>query len=132
MMTGMYQCRDIVSPGTVNLATRGLKKFVQGRRVSGRPVTPPYNFTYNGGENGELEGRPLDDELGGAAQEVRLAEEEERGGAALLPRSLTPRRHLYRSLVERPETINQSNFALSSLKEEKRESRTDRPLRFLL
>jgi hypothetical protein len=33
--------------------------------------------TYDGGEYGELEGRPLDDELGCSPDDVGLAEEEE-------------------------------------------------------
>jgi len=40
-MTGMYQCRDIVSPGTIYLGSRSPITFVQGHIVSGRPVTPP-------------------------------------------------------------------------------------------
>ena len=39
-MTGMYQSRDIVSQGTINLGTRGPRTFVRGHNVSGRPVTP--------------------------------------------------------------------------------------------
>jgi len=34
--------RDIVSPETINLGTKGSRTFVQGHIVSGRPVTPPY------------------------------------------------------------------------------------------
>ena len=46
-MTGMYQIRDIVSQGMINLGTRGPRKFVQGHIVSGRPVTPPDKDTGN-------------------------------------------------------------------------------------
>jgi len=42
-MTGMFQCRDIVSPGTINLGTRGPRTFVRVHIVSGRPVTPPFH-----------------------------------------------------------------------------------------
>ena len=47
----MYQCRDIVSPGTIHLGTREpRKKFEQEHIVSGRPVTPPSSefFLYEG------------------------------------------------------------------------------------
>jgi len=37
----MYQSREIVSQGTINLGTRGPKTFVRGHIVSGRPVTQP-------------------------------------------------------------------------------------------
>ena len=43
-MTGMYQCRNIVSPGTINFGTRGPRTFVRGHIVSGRPVTPPHHL----------------------------------------------------------------------------------------
>jgi len=44
----MYNDSDVsmqehVSPGTINLGTRGPRKFVQGHIVSGRPITPPKN-----------------------------------------------------------------------------------------
>jgi len=42
----MYQWWDIVSPGTINLGTRGPRKFAQGPIVSGRPVIPP-NLLYS-------------------------------------------------------------------------------------
>jgi len=47
-MTGMYQCRDIMSPGTNNLGGRGLMTFVQGHIISGRPVTPPQERVMRG------------------------------------------------------------------------------------
>jgi len=37
----MFQSRDVVSQGTINLGTRGPRRFVQEHIVSGRPVTPP-------------------------------------------------------------------------------------------
>jgi len=46
-MTGMYQSRDIVSQGTINLGTRGPRTFVQGHIVTGRPFTPPYFLTWS-------------------------------------------------------------------------------------
>jgi len=39
-MTGMYQSRDIVSQGTIDLVTRGPRTFVLGHIVSERLVTP--------------------------------------------------------------------------------------------
>jgi hypothetical protein len=39
----MYQSRDIVSQGTIDLGTRGPRTFVQGHIVSGRPFTPPFH-----------------------------------------------------------------------------------------
>jgi len=40
-MIGMYQCRDIVSQGTISLAIRGPRTFVRGHIVTGRHVTLP-------------------------------------------------------------------------------------------
>jgi len=40
-MTGMYQSRDIISQGTINLGTRGPRTFGRGHIVSGRLVIPP-------------------------------------------------------------------------------------------
>jgi len=40
-MTGMYQSRDIVLQGTINLGTRVPRTFVRGHIVLGRPVNPP-------------------------------------------------------------------------------------------
>ena len=45
-MTGMYQSRDIVSQGTINLGTRAPTTLVRGHVVSGRPVTPPNVHMY--------------------------------------------------------------------------------------
>jgi len=39
-MTGMYQSRDIVFLGRLIWGTRGPRKIVRGRIVSGRPITP--------------------------------------------------------------------------------------------
>ena len=41
-MTGMYQYREIMFLGRFILGTRGPRKYVRGRIVSGRPITPPY------------------------------------------------------------------------------------------
>jgi len=42
IMTGIYQSRDIVSQGTINLGTMGSRTFVRGHIASGCPVTPPW------------------------------------------------------------------------------------------
>ena len=39
-MTGMYQSRDSVSQGTINLGTWDPRTFVVGHLVLGRPITP--------------------------------------------------------------------------------------------
>jgi len=44
IMAGLYQCRDIVSLGTINLGTRGPRTFVRGHIVWGRSVTPPLKY----------------------------------------------------------------------------------------
>jgi len=57
-MTGMYQSRDIVSQGTINLGTRCPRTFVRGHSVWGRPVTPPYLGSGAGGAQSQI--RPSD------------------------------------------------------------------------
>ncbi len=75
-------------------------------------------MTYDGSENGELEGRPLNDELGGATNDVGLAEEEEGGGSALLSRAPASRRHPSRDRrsLARPETRVRSYTKAGSIK----------------
>jgi len=45
IMTGTYHSWDIVCSRTINLGTRGLRKFARGHIVSGRPITPPYKYS---------------------------------------------------------------------------------------
>ena len=41
IIPGMYQGRDMVLPGTINVGTRGNRKFIEGLIVSRCSVTPP-------------------------------------------------------------------------------------------
>jgi len=46
IMPGMFQSREILSQGTINLGTRGPRTFVRGHIVLGRPFTPPQILNF--------------------------------------------------------------------------------------
>jgi len=49
IMTGTFQCRDIGFLGLFVFGTRGLRKYVWGHIVSGRPITPPSEVRWGDG-----------------------------------------------------------------------------------